>query len=50
MIRRTKDYILENKMIKNHSTVLVALSGGADSVCLLLKITDLSILRSLKAR
>ena len=30
MIRRTKEYILENKMIKNHSTVLVALSGGAD--------------------
>lgn len=29
MIRRTKDYILENKMINNHSTVLVALSGGA---------------------
>ena len=27
MIRRTKEYILENKMIKNHSTVLVALSG-----------------------
>ena len=27
MIRRTKEYILENKMIKNHSTVLVALSA-----------------------
>ena len=41
MIRRTKDYILENKMIKNHSTVLVALSGGADSVCLLLVLNEI---------
>ena len=41
MIRRTKDYILENKMIKNHSTVLVALSGGADSVCLLLLLNEI---------
>ena len=41
MIRRTKDYILENKMINNHSTVLVALSGGADSVCLLLVLNEI---------
>lgn len=41
MIRQTKDYILENKMIKNHSTVLVALSGGADSVCLLLLLNEI---------
>lgn len=41
MIRRTKEYILENKMIKNHSTVLVALSGGADSVCLLLLLNEI---------
>ena len=41
MIRRTKDYILENKMINNHSTVLVALSGGADSVCLLLLLNEI---------
>lgn len=41
MIRRTKEYILENKMIKNHSTVLVALSGGADSVCLLLVLNEI---------
>ena len=41
MIRLTKEYILENKMIKNHSTVLVALSGGADSVCLLLGLNEI---------
>ena len=41
MIRLTKDYILENKMINNHSTVLVALSGGADSVCLLLVLNEI---------
>lgn len=41
MIRRIKEYILENKMIKNHSTVLVALSGGADSVCLLLLLNEI---------
>lgn len=41
MIRRTKEYILENKMINNHSTVLVALSGGADSVCLLLLLNEI---------
>ena len=41
MIRRTKEYILENKMINNHSTVLVALSGGADSVCLLLVLNEI---------
>lgn len=41
MIKRTKDYILENKMINNHSTVLVALSGGADSVCLLLLLNEI---------
>ena len=28
-------------MIKNHSTVLVALSGGADSVCLLLLLNEI---------
>ena len=28
-------------MIKNHSTVLVALSGGADSVCLLLVLNEI---------
>ena len=41
MIRRTKDYILENKMINNHSTVLVALSGGAYSVCLVLLLNEI---------
>ncbi len=42
MVKQTKEYILENKMIKNHSTMLYfALSGGADSVCLLLLLNEI---------
>lgn len=35
MLKKTKEYILQNKMIKPQSTVIAAVSGGADSVCML---------------
>ena len=36
-----KSYILSNDLLKNDKSVLVALSGGADSVALLLVLLDL---------
>lgn len=35
MLSKVKQYILENKMIDKNDSVIVGLSGGADSVCLL---------------
>ena len=34
-LSKVKQYILENRMIENKDSVIVGLSGGADSVCLL---------------
>ena len=42
MKAKIKDYIQKNQMIPENSNVLVALSGGADSVCLLLMLLELS--------
>ncbi|MDZ5016910.1 tRNA lysidine(34) synthetase TilS, partial [Clostridium perfringens] len=35
MINKVKDFILQNNLIEKNDKVLVALSGGPDSVCLL---------------
>ncbi len=42
ILKKTKEYILQNKMIQPGSCVITALSGGADSVCLLLLLKELS--------
>lgn len=42
MINKVRDFVIENNLIQNEDKVLVALSGGPDSVCLL------SILYNLK--
>lgn len=36
MIRKVREYIIKNNLLKKGDRVTVALSGGADSVCLLL--------------
>lgn len=41
MIKKVEQYILENQLIDCGDKVLVALSGGADSVCLLRVLLDL---------
>ena len=38
---KVKRHILKNKLIDSKDTVIVALSGGADSVCLLLLLSEL---------
>lgn len=38
---KIKEYILKNTLIEKNDTVVVALSGGADSVCLLLLLNEL---------
>ena len=35
MINKVKAFVIENNLIENGDRVLVALSGGPDSVCLL---------------
>ncbi|MBD7915185.1 tRNA lysidine(34) synthetase TilS [Clostridium sp. Sa3CUN1] len=35
MINKVRDFVVENNLIQNNDKVLVALSGGPDSVCLL---------------
>lgn len=41
MIKETKEYIIKNNMIKPNDTVIAAVSGGADSVCLLVVLDEL---------
>ena len=41
MIKETKEYIIKNNMIKQNDTVIAAVSGGADSVCLLVVLDEL---------
>lgn len=41
MKKKVIDFIKENSMIKNGDKVLVALSGGPDSVCLLHILSEL---------
>ncbi len=41
MLTRTKEFIINNEMIKAHDVVTAAVSGGADSVCLLLLLNEL---------
>ena len=38
---KIKEYILKNTLIEKYDSVVVALSGGADSVCLLLLLNEL---------
>ena len=35
MLKKVEEYVIENKLIKAKDKILVALSGGPDSVCLL---------------
>ncbi|WP_455719347.1 tRNA lysidine(34) synthetase TilS [Agathobacter sp.] len=42
ILKETKEYISQNKMIQPGSCVIAALSGGADSVCMLLLLKELS--------
>ena len=35
MLNKVREYIINNELIKKDDSVLVALSGGPDSVCLL---------------
>ena len=44
MINRIHDYMIHNKMIEEGGCILAAVSGGADSMCLL------EILRELRTR
>ena len=41
MIKKVEDFIIDNNMIKAEEKILVALSGGPDSVCLLHKLYSL---------
>ena len=41
MLEKVRKYILDNKLLSEKDKVLVALSGGADSVCLLLILQEL---------
>lgn len=42
MINKVYQFIMENKMLRNGDCVVCGLSGGADSVCLMLVLTELS--------
>lgn len=42
MVKKVRDYIMEYRMLRPGERVIVALSGGADSVCLLSVLKELS--------
>ena len=41
MINKVDAFIRQNKLLKKGDSVIAALSGGADSVCLLLMLAEL---------
>lgn len=43
LVKRVENYITENKMIGHGDSVIIGLSGGADSVCLFLLLNKLKI-------
>lgn len=49
MVRRVLDFIKQNKMLESGDRVVVALSGGADSVCLLSVLRELPLDLKLRA-
>jgi tRNA(Ile)-lysidine synthase len=48
MIDKVKQYIKENKLLEERDSVILGVSGGADSVCLLVVLYELSKIMALK--
>ena len=42
LLRRVKQYMQSHTMVQTESTILIGLSGGADSVCLLYVLKELA--------
>ena len=42
LVEKVEQYIQENQLLRAGESVLVGVSGGADSVCLLLTLLELS--------
>ena len=41
MVKKVADFMAEHNMLKEHDKVIAGISGGADSVCLLLMLLEL---------
>ncbi|MGN0342414.1 MAG: tRNA lysidine(34) synthetase TilS [Roseburia sp.] len=50
MLQRIEDYIRQQHMLKEGDTVIAGVSGGADSVCLLFVLKELSVRYDLSVR